>query len=387
VSASGGTPTSLLGVNRGDEDLVSVRWPRFLADARRSLYTVSSNQRGLSGIYLGSLDRQGEKIRLSEGSGAGEGLSAAAYAPPRKKHPWYLLWVRANTLMARPLDPDRAQFSGEAAPVAGAGLGYASYQSFSVSNEGIILLSSEANRYQLTWFSRVGNVLSTVGQPERYAALRIAPDGGRTAIVLVDSSGNRDIWQMDLARGVQTRITTNGRGFVAVWSPDGQRLAYHTAYAPYLFERFASGAGQEEMVLQSKYPVYINDWSPDGRYLMYTETSPESQNDLWLLPTSGDRKPISFLKSPFNESHGQFSHGFARWRRDHRELFPSCGGWEAHGNIGPKYFTRTGICDPRHLCSGSRSRSAALPIPMTSRLTGSKSCRLRRWEVPLMRLP
>jgi hypothetical protein len=117
-------------------------------------------------------------------------------------------------------------------------LGYASYQSFSVSNEGIILLSSEANRYQLTWFSRVGNVLSTVGQPERYAALRIAPDGGRTAIVLVDSSGNRDIWQMDLARGAQTRITTNGRGFVAVWSPDGQRLAYHTAYAPYLFERF-----------------------------------------------------------------------------------------------------------------------------------------------------
>ena len=261
-------------------------------------------------------------------------------------------------------------------------MGYASYQSFSVSNEGIILLSSEANRYQLTWFSRVGNVLSTVGQPERYAALRIAPDGGRTAIVLVDSSGNRDIWQMDLARGAQTRITTNGRGFVAVWSPDGQRLAYHIANAPYLFERLASGAGQEEMVLQSKYPVYINDWSPDGRYLMYTETSPESQNDLWLLPTSGDRKPISFLKSPFNESHGQFSPdgkwiaytsdesgqpgvyvqsmltgtfkglasnsggSFARWRRDHRELFPSCGGWEAHGNIGAKYFTRAGICDP-----------------------------------------
>ena len=205
--------------------------------------------------------------------------------------------------------------------------------------------------------------------------------------------------------------------------PMGSGLPTIPPMLPISSKGFASGAGQEEMVLQSKYPVYINDWSPDGRYLMYTETSPESQNDLWLLPTSGDRKPISFLKSPFNESHGQFSPdgkwiaytsdesgqpgvyvqsmltgtfkglasnsggSFARWRRDHRELFPSCGGWEAHGNIGPKYFTRTGICDPRHLCSGSRSRSAPLPIPMTSRLTGSKSCRLRRWEVPLMRLP
>src|SRR6516225_6863190 len=69
--------------------------------------------------------------------------------------------------------------------------------------------------------------------------------------------------------------------------PMGSGLPTIPPMLPISSKGFASGAGQEEMVLQSKYPVYINDWSPDGRYLMYTETSPESQNDLWLLPTSG----------------------------------------------------------------------------------------------------
>jgi dipeptidyl aminopeptidase/acylaminoacyl peptidase len=263
--------------------------------------------------------------------------------------------------MARPFHPDRVQLSGEAIPVPGAEvvgtMGYANYPSFSVSNEGTILISSEFNRYQLTWFSRTGNVLSTVGQPDRYAALRISPDGGQAAIVRVDSSGNRDVWQMDLTRNAQTRITVNGRGFVAVWSPDGQRLAYHIANIPNLYERDKNGVGPEERVLQAKHAVYINDWSPDGRHLMYTETTPEGQGDLWLLPTTGDRKPIPFLTGPFNESHGQFSPdgkwiaytsdesghpevyvqsipagrfksevsssggSFARWRRDGKELF------------------------------------------------------------------
>ncbi|SPE36110.1 Serine/threonine protein kinase (fragment) [Candidatus Sulfopaludibacter sp. SbA6] len=337
------------------DDVVTLRWPRFLPDGRRFLFTAQSGKPGLSGNYLGSLDRPGEKTRLTEG------MSAAAFAPARGKQPGYLLWVRANTLMAQPFDPDRAQLFGEAVPVPGAevvgSLGYANYPPFSVSGEGKVLVSSESDHYQLTWFSREGKVLSTVGQPDRFTAVRISPVGNRAAVALVDSSGNRDIWQLEFARGVQSRITVSGRGFVAVWSPDGQRLAYHLANGPSLFERNANGAGQEETVLQSKYAVYINDWSPDGRYLMYTETSPDSQYDLWLLPTTGDRKPVPFLKTSFNESHGQFSPdgqwiaytsdesgqteifvqsraagqfkgqvsngggGFPRWRRDGKELF------------------------------------------------------------------
>jgi Tol biopolymer transport system component len=213
--------------------------------------------------------------------------------------------------MAQEFDPDRAQLLGEAVHVPGAEilgtLFVGNYPSFSVSNQGTVLISSETDGYQLTWFSRTGNMLGTIGPPERYAALRIAPDGKRAATSRVDSSGNRDIWQMEFGRGVQTRISTNGEGFVAIWSPDGQRLAYHSAYGHSLFARPANGASQVQTLLRSKYPVYINDWSPDGRYLMFTQASPETQNDLWLLPTTGEPNPTPFLNSPFNESQGQFS--------------------------------------------------------------------------------
>jgi Tol biopolymer transport system component/tRNA A-37 threonylcarbamoyl transferase component Bud32 len=299
MAASGGTPTLLTGVDSVGE----LRWPQFLPDGRRILYTAST--RGSSGIYLGSLDRPGEKTRLSEDTSTG------AYAAPRGRYPGSLLWIRANTLMAQPLDLDRGQLSGEAVSVAGAevvgGLGFATYPPFSVSNDGKILIGTESDQYQLTWFSRDGKGLSTVGRPDRYAALRISPKGDRAAVALVDSSGKRDLWQLEFARGVQSRITMNGGGFVAVWSPDGQRLAYHLLARVALFTRNVNSAGPEELVLQSKSAAYINDWSPDGRSLLYTEASPESQYDLWLVPTTGDRQRVSFLKTPFNESHGQFS--------------------------------------------------------------------------------
>jgi hypothetical protein len=121
VPAAGGTPTPVATITqRWEEDLVTVRWPRFLPDGRRFLYTLSSSKPGLGGLYLGSLDRSGVKIPLSAGAVAGEGMSAAAYVRPRGKHPGYLLWIRANTLMAQPFDPHRMQLSGEAAPVPGA---------------------------------------------------------------------------------------------------------------------------------------------------------------------------------------------------------------------------------------------------------------------------
>ena len=56
----------------------------------------------------------------------------------------------------------------------------------------------------------------------------------------------------------------------------------------------ANGSGEKETVVQSQTAVYKNDWSPDGRYLVYTQQSPDGRFALWLLPLSGDCKPQSF---------------------------------------------------------------------------------------------
>ena len=49
------------------------------------------------------------------------------------------------------------------------------------------------------------------------------------------------------------------------------------------------------------------DWSPDGRFILFAVTAPKTGLDLWVLPLFGDRKPLPFLQTPFNESPGQFS--------------------------------------------------------------------------------
>ena len=354
VAATGGSVAALTTLDpaRGEN---THRWPLFLPDGRRLLYLVRGDRPHISGIYLSSLERPQDKTQVLETS------TAAAYSPAHGKHPAYLYWVRQQTLLAQPFDTEHAQFSGDAVPVPGAHIvalapGYG-HSSTSVSSDGTIFFGTGSDRYQLSWLNREGKLLSTVGEPDRYAALRISPDGKRIVVVLADSSANPDTWVLELARGIPSRLTFSGSFGTGVWSPDGQRIAYHLLNNTKLLEKSASGAGHEETVLQSQYTVYLNDWSPDGRFLVYTQLSPEGRSELWLLPLGGDHKPAPFLKSAFNEFQGQVSPdskwiaytsdesgrneiyvqsfpatgakwlvsngggNFARWRKDGKELF------------------------------------------------------------------
>jgi Tol biopolymer transport system component/predicted Ser/Thr protein kinase len=304
VPATGGSPTSLTARDsaRGEN---THRWPQFLPDGRRLLYFVRGENPDITGIYLGSLDRPQEKTLLLESPNAG------TYLPPRGKHSGYILWVRQETLLAQPFDLERTRLLGDSVPVPGAevvGLAPAfGHAHVSVSNDGTILFGKGSDRYQLTWFNRDGKVLSTVGQPDRYATLRISPDGKQVAVVLASSSGIPDIWLLEFSRGIPSRLTFESAFATAIWSPDGQRVAYSLINQTRLLEKSASAAGQGETVLQSQFTVYMNDWSADGRYLVYTQAGPEGGTELWLLPTSGDRKPVPFLKTQYNVLQGQVS--------------------------------------------------------------------------------
>jgi len=54
----------------------------------------------------------------------------------------------------------------------------------------------------------------------------------------------------------------------------------------------------------------LDDWSPDGRSILYNSEDPKSGRDLWVLPLDKDGKPgkpIEFLKTNFQEHRGRFS--------------------------------------------------------------------------------
>ncbi|HMD14875.1 MAG TPA: hypothetical protein VKI62_09635, partial [Bacteroidota bacterium] len=114
----------------------------------------------------------------------------------------------------------------------------------------------------------------------------------------------------DLTRSIKTRFTFDPAvDELPIWSPDGSRIIFHSDRRGHydLFQKTTSGAGGEEILLESPEPKFPLDWSSDGKYLLYDATDPKTKDDLWILPLTGDKKPIPFLRSDFNEDLGQFS--------------------------------------------------------------------------------
>jgi eukaryotic-like serine/threonine-protein kinase len=54
-------------------------------------------------------------------------------------------------------------------------------------------------------------------------------------------------------------------------------------------------------------PKHFEDWSPDGRFVLYHEQHPVTNRDLWALPVTGDSKPLVVANTSFEERNGRFS--------------------------------------------------------------------------------
>jgi len=130
---------------------------------------------------------------------------------------------------------------------------------------------------------------------------------------LVDlQSHNIDLWLYEIARGIQTRFTFDPQADIApLWSPNGDRIVFSSnRKGRYnLYMKATSGSAPDEL-LTDFYALdkYADDWSPDGKYLLFeTNADPKTKDDLWILPMAGDRKPVPFLQTEFNENNGAFS--------------------------------------------------------------------------------
>ena len=137
----------------------------------------------------------------------------------------------------------------------------------------------------------------------------LSPDGKRVAVTrAVD--GNQDVWLIDAERGVATRFTFDGAlDSRPVWSPDGSRVVFDSGRKGMfdLYWKLSSGAGADELLLESDQNKAAYDWSSDERFLLTRSVGPQTGADLWVVPVSGDKKPFPFLKTPFDERNGQFS--------------------------------------------------------------------------------
>ena len=73
------------------------------------------------------------------------------------------------------------------------------------------------------------------------------------------------------------------------------------------FQKQANGGGNEELLLSTPQMKIVQDWSFDGRFLLYVSFDPTMSRDIWALPLDGDRKPFAVVRTDFEERDAQFS--------------------------------------------------------------------------------
>jgi hypothetical protein len=213
VPADGGKPAPATTVT----GRVGHLRPTFLPDGRHFLYLAA----------VASLDDRGAQVRRASLDSREDTLVLEPSGWARYVEPGHLVFVRDDELFAQRFDPASGALSGNAQVIGAVGTFFSAAMTndsgFSVSSDVLSFRThAPATNYELVWFTRSGQRLSSIGEPGAYRNLQLSPDGSRLA--LHDARGGRfDVWIVDLARGVardagvapgrrQHRHTRCGRG-------------------------------------------------------------------------------------------------------------------------------------------------------------------------------
>ena len=296
VAALGGAPTQVTSPPATEFH----RWPVLVDRDTRMLYLAALQ--GRSVLRLRDLAR-GTEVDV---------LDTPSRAMVSRGN---LLFARDGQLWAQRFDEQRGALSGEPVRVAAdvAGGGANSRAGFHVSAAGVLVHRSGADDVALShlvWRDRAGRDVSTVGEPARYSRPAMSPKGDRLAIdVAGANNGSSDIWIVDLARGVRTRLT-DGAGISRspVWSPDGTEIVYSTGTSGLTEDLMLLGTGGAATPRQGpKGHGRPSSWVPGERAVLTTTLSRNLlAGSIQRVPLEAGA-PVDVVTGPFNASAGTFS--------------------------------------------------------------------------------
>jgi len=275
------------------------RWPQFLPDGKRFLFSSTLGTVETKGVYLGSLDKT-PPVRVVASDGA------ARFTPPDR-----LLTVRQGALQAYRFDPATRTIQGDPAIIAQGFSGAAASAGFTTSDSGILAYRADtAQRRQLVWVDRKGDVVKAMGEPRSdfISAPELSADEQSVAVFL-QPAGDNDIWLLDLARNLPRRMTDGPPADAhPLWDPDGRHVVFYS-------RRFGGG-GPARVALTggAPEPLFANgengmplSWTRDRTYLLTRQTGTKSGSDLIAIPMSGSQSAIVVAQASAEETEGQFS--------------------------------------------------------------------------------
>jgi serine/threonine-protein kinase len=279
---------------------ISHRYPQVLPGGKALLFTVWTGA-GNDERHVHAQDlKTNVRYPLLSGADTGRYVSAG-----------HLVYAHGDSLMAVPMDaaaltvqdgapillPENPRNGPEGAQWAFSEAGMLAY------------VPGDPRRYdrRVVWVNRNGDVEPLPVPLLPYTNVRLSPDGRYAAFQV--EAGVIGISLFDFARTNLFALTQTSSSQAPVWTADSKHIVYRGTRdgRRNLFWKALDGTEGEESLTESGRGHTPTSASSDGRWLAYYESDPETNQDIWLLPLEGERKPQQFLKTSAGERNAQFS--------------------------------------------------------------------------------
>jgi serine/threonine-protein kinase len=297
VPATGGSIESVTQLDKSAGEFG--HWTsKLLPDGKALIYTVySGGSLNDTTIAIQSLDSGVRRTIISPGFDA-------HYLPTG-----HIVYVHGRSLMAVPFDLDRKEVTGEPVLVHEDVLVdfWTARAAAAWSNDGSFVFLEGNYEDTLVRVDRSGREESLFDVKGLFFWPRLSSDGRRMAVTVVDRN-NPDIWVGDLDRGTMTRLTFGGDSLQSVWAPGDDWMVYRTYFDEHtnLYRKAADGSREQELLLSTSFDKAPSSFSPDARYLAYTEYR-QGDSGISLLPLGDQGEPHDFLNTPFFEGEMDIS--------------------------------------------------------------------------------
>ena len=292
ISPTEGTVTPVTSLLPGQ---VSQMWVQFLPEGRHFIYlartSLTSSDPGAK-IYAQSLDG-GEPTLL---------LASQSRAMAVRD---YLLFAQDQNLFAQRMDWRTLRKIGEPLLLArnvAASPAYLGTSEFTASQNGVLIFGSATGSSfdQFNWYTRDGSVIGSFEPMIDFEQFTLSPDGKHLALNSFHQHATGSLWLIDLTTNTTTPLTTDPHAQSdPVWSPDSRYVAFNLlpnggSDPPFLVQKIEIGTQQPQAIYGDNDRHWVEDWSPDGRFLLTHDTKTFS-----IIPVTGDTKPKPLYSSEF----------------------------------------------------------------------------------------